>query len=81
MKYYFYVLQSSKDGSLYKGFTNNLERRITQHNKGGCRSTSNKRPFKLVYFEEISSRIKAREREKYFKSGTGREQLKEIINL
>lgn len=81
MDYYFYVLQSIKDSSLYKGLTSNLERRVAQHNNGKNPSTINKRPLKLIYFEKFDSRVKAREREKYFKSGSGREKLKEILSL
>ena len=56
--------------------TNNLKRRISQHNVGKVRSTKAKKPFKLIYQESFNSRIEAREREKYYKTGFGREQLK-----
>lgn len=79
MSYYIYIIQSDKDKSLYKGLTNNLERRIKQHNSGKNPSTKNKGPYKLVYYEECENRIKARKREIYFKSGVGREQLRKLI--
>ena len=78
--YYVYVLRSLKDGRLYKGFTLDLDRRIIEHNSGKTKSTKGYLPWKLVYYEEVKTRIEAREREKYFKSGMGREYLKNIIN-
>ena len=78
--YYLYILKSNKDGRLYKGITKNLEERIDQHNRGKTKSTKPFRPWKLVYFEKYPSRIKAREREIFFKSGEGRELLKQIID-
>lgn len=80
MKYFVYAIKSEKDGSFYKGITDKLERRIRQHNSGKNRSTKSKIPYNLVYFEECEGRIKAREREKYFKSGSGREFLKKLLS-
>jgi putative endonuclease len=79
MKYYVYVLQSKKDSSLYKGLTDNLERRMRQHSDGKCKSTINKRPLELIRVEHFDNRKDAREREKYYKSGIGREELKKLF--
>ena len=79
MSYFVYVIQNEGDGSLYKGITNNLERRVRQHNIGKNLSTKNRGPYKLVYFEECLNRAEARKREKYFKSGIGREKLKDLL--
>jgi putative endonuclease len=78
--YFVYVLQSEKDGRLYKGFTEDLKRRIKEHNNGKNKSTKGYIPWKLIYFEEVKSRLEAREREKFFKSGSGREYLKNIMD-
>ena len=80
--YFVYVIKSRKDGRLYTGITNNLNRRLKEHNQGkiSTPSTCNRGPFSLVYFEEALERTVARKREKYFKSGSGREYLKLIIN-
>jgi putative endonuclease len=80
MKYFFYVIQSEVNGSLYKGITQNIEIRIKQHNEGRNVSTKYNKPYKLIYLEEVNSRQEARCREVYFNSGAGREILKEIIN-
>ena len=71
-----YALRSDKDRGLYVGMTSNVERRVTEHNRGYNRSTKSRGPFSLIYFEECGSRREAREREKYLKSGIGRDFLK-----
>jgi len=72
---YVYIIKSKKDGKFYTGLTNNWNRRLKEHNIGKINtlSTLNRGPFKLVHLEECSDRIKAREREKFWKSGIGRE--------
>ncbi|MEK6151791.1 GIY-YIG nuclease family protein [Flavobacteriaceae bacterium 3-367] len=79
--YYVYVLKSGKDGRLYKGLTDTLEKRMKQHNLGQNRSTKGFCPWELVYYEEFRTRKEARAREKYFKSGAGREFLRDLLNL
>ena len=79
MGYYIYILQSEKGGNLYVGSTENLEDRLKKHNGGKVRSTKSRRPFKLIYSEELSSRTEARKRENYLKSGAGREWVKKEI--
>ncbi|MBM3251350.1 MAG: GIY-YIG nuclease family protein [Candidatus Omnitrophica bacterium] len=75
MKYYVYVLRSKKDGKRYIGFTNNIKRRINQHNTGMVLSTKTRIPFELKYVEEFLNRSAARDREKYFKTAAGRRFL------
>jgi len=58
--------------------TSNLEERIKRHNRGYEKTTKPYRPFDLIYTEECENRIVARRREKYFKSGIGKEFLKQI---
>ena len=77
--YYVYVLRSLKDGRLYKGLTQNVEKRLKQHNQGENRSTKGFKPWELVLTKSFDSREKARYYEKYLKSGSGREFLKEIL--
>ena len=78
--YFVYVIQSKIDNRLYVGFTDNLQRRIGEHNSGKTKSTKAYIPWELVYFESVENRIDARKREKYFKSGYGKEQLKRQIS-
>ena len=70
--YYTYVLQSEKDGNFYVGFTENLELRFEQHDKGLVQSTKHRRPLRLVYYEVCLCREDATKREKYLKSFHGK---------
>lgn len=65
--YYFYVLQSLADSNLYWGYTSDLRRRIKQHNLGENKSTKNRRPFRLVYYEAYFSKGDAINRERQIK--------------
>ncbi len=74
--FYVYVLRSQPDSTLYIGLTQDLARRLQQHNRGHERSTKAKRPYVLLLSEAFETREAARDREKYYKSGFGREILK-----
>ncbi|MGO4920656.1 GIY-YIG nuclease family protein [Maribacter spongiicola] len=78
--YHVYVLRSEVDGRLYKGMTNDLQKRIEQHNLGRNKSTKGFLPWVLMYSEEFETRLEARNKEKYFKSGVGREFLRNLLN-
>lgn len=68
------------DGSLYKGHTDNLQRRYEQHRKGqGSIHTKQHKPIKIAYYEVFQTQADAVQREKYFKSGSGREWLKKKL--
>lgn len=75
-KYYVYILKSLHDGRRYIGFTGNLSRRLFEHNVGKVKSTKKRRPLILIYVEEFFSKSEAESREKFFKTGKGREYLK-----
>ena len=77
--WYVYVLRSLKNSRLYTGSTNDLERRLTEHDTGQSKYTSLTKPFKLVYKEVYSTRIEARRRELFLKTGKGRKLLKSIV--
>lgn len=79
MFYYTYVLISKKDNKFYIGWTNDLNYRLAQHNKGLIKSTKNRLPLLLIYFEACKDKEKAIKREKYFKSGFGRRFLNNRI--
>jgi putative endonuclease len=73
--FYVYVLLSFKDYKFYTGYTDNLKRRIDEHNKGLVASTKYRRPLKLVYYEWSLNKRDAESREKYLKSGMGKRYL------
>ena len=77
--YYFYVLQFGQSKKLYKGVTNDLKRRIKEHRNGLSEFTSKNGKFKLIFYEAYLDRRDAREAEKYFKSGHGREVLQQKL--
>lgn len=81
MAFYVYVLKSKKDGRLYKGQTSDIEKRLKLHNSGKVKSTKGFLPWELVYFEIFQTREEAVLREKYFKTGSGREFLKEKLSF
>ncbi len=74
--FYVYVLKSLVNGRHYTGSTNNLERRVHEHNSGQTKYTSLTRPFELIYKEVYNTNLEAKRREKFLKSGKGREFLK-----
>ena len=76
MRYYVYVLQSLADGNFYTGYTNDLEKRLAEHQGGKVFSTNSRRPFKLIYYEFCLNREDAAKREKYLKTAWGKRYLK-----
>ena len=79
MDYYVYAIKSLVKSYIYVGLTSSIEKRLNQHNKGQNRSTKAYRPFKLIYTEAFKTRVEARSKEIYLKSGIGKEFLKTII--
>ena len=77
--HYVYVLESEKNGHLYKGSTSDLEARVKSHNGGKVRSTKGGRPWVLVYYEEYDDKTEARRRELFLKSGSGRKFLQSVL--
>ena len=77
--YHVYVLLSLKDGKFYIGYTNNIERRLDEHNSGKNISTANRRPLELIYYEAHRSKDDAQRRESYFKTTKGKVTLRQIL--
>ena len=77
---YTYIVKCS-DGSLYTGWTNNLEKRIKDHNAGrGAKNTKTRRPVELVYKEEFPTKQEAMKREWEIKRLSRKEKLSMIEN-
>ncbi len=76
--YFVYVIKSIKTSECYKGITDDLNRRVGEHNSDKSRSTKGKGPWALIYSEKCYDRAEARQREKYLKSGFGRELIKNL---
>jgi putative endonuclease len=75
LSYSVYILKSSKDKKRYVGCTENILRRLTEHNNGFVKSTRNRRPLELIYTEDFENKSEAIARERFFKTGKGREYL------
>ena len=77
--WYVYILECS-DNTLYTGITNNIEKRIEQHNHGldGAKYTRARRPVKCVYKEVQKNRSEATKREIFIKKLSRAEKLKFI---
>jgi len=74
--FYTYVLRSQVDGKFYTGFTNDLKRRLVEHNAGRVASTKNRIPLEVVYYEACRNEKDAIVREKYLKTAYGHRYLK-----
>ena len=75
---YTYIVKCS-DGSLYTGWTNDLEKRIKAHNDGkGAKYTKSRRPVVLVYYEEFSTKEEAMHREWEIKRMSRQQKMKMI---
>lgn len=77
--YYTYILFSLKDKKLYGGYSDNLTIRIKDHLSGKVRATKERRPLVLIHYEAFSNREDAKARERFLKSGFGRNQLKKAL--
>jgi putative endonuclease len=79
-KYFVYFLQSTRDASYYTGVSDNVERRLIQHNKGESKSTASKRPWTLKRVEAFTDINSAYKREKFLKKMKSRKIIEKIIN-
>jgi putative endonuclease len=78
--YYVYLLECQTDKSWYIGYTGDLKTRVEDHQKGkGCRTTSMKKNWKLIYYESYLEKLDAVGREKFLKGGSGRTYLKKQL--
>ena len=77
--YYVYVLKSKISRKSYVGFTNNLNKRLAEHNNGKSNYTSKNKPWEIVHMEKFRDKTDAIKKEKYLKSAAGRRYLKKNI--
>jgi predicted GIY-YIG superfamily endonuclease len=69
--YYVYILKSERDGTLYKGTTSDLKRRLQEHNGGSSKYSDSKRPYSIVWYCAFPNKTRALIFEKYLKHGSG----------
>ncbi len=77
--WFVYILRSIHEKYTYIGSTNDLNRRLNEHNSGFSKSTKPYAPFKIEAYIAVRTETKARELEKYFKTGSGKAVLKKRI--
>jgi putative endonuclease len=77
--HYVYILKSLKDLDLYAGRSDNLKKRIQEHNSGKVSSTKNRRPLELIFYETYKNKGDAIRREKYFKTTKGKTTLRIML--
>jgi putative endonuclease len=77
--WYVYVLRSARDKQLYIGSTDDISRRLSQHNSGEIDATKDRVPLILEAFVAVKDQSKAGKLESYFKSGSGRAILNKRI--
>ena len=73
--FYCYVLRSQKTGRRYVGSCEDVTERIRRHNTGDSKATKIGTPWVLVHSEAFASRSEAAQRERYYKTGRGRDEL------
>jgi len=82
MEFVVYILRAETNGSLYVGHTNNLPRRLEQHNNHSGKSYTAKRgPWVLAYKEEYAERSAAVMRERFLKSRAGAREKKQLAGV
>lgn len=77
--WYVYILRSLKDRKLYIGSTNDLKRRMQEHEGGTCIATAQRRPLSCEMYIAVATEKKSRRLERYLKSGSGMAILKKRI--
>ena len=78
--YTVYVLYSLKHRKTYTGFSGDFEKRFKSHNELGTKDWATRyRPWEILHTEQFETKAEAISRERYFKSGIGRTQIKIMI--
>ena len=73
--FFAYVLRSGKTGRLYVGSCENLNDRLRRHNAGESKATKHGIPWTCLRAEKFATRAEAMARERYYKTGRGRDEL------
>ena len=78
--FYTYIIHSDKTGNYYIGCTNNLERRIQEHNANKTHSLKNRGPYRIIYTEQYLTKAEATKRELKIKSYKGGNGFRKLIS-
>jgi putative endonuclease len=77
--FYVYVLFSKKDSCFYIGFTSDLKKRYSEHQRGKVKATSPRRPFEMIFYEAYRNKYDALRREKYLKTTKGKTTIRSML--
>ena len=77
--YYVYILLNDSKTRTYTDVTDDVDKRPDEHNAGRVKSSNPYRPYKIIYTESFETLSEARQKEKFYKSATGRRRLKEMF--
>ncbi|MEW6611079.1 MAG: GIY-YIG nuclease family protein [Patescibacteria group bacterium] len=76
---YVYILRSLHDDKFYVGCTNDLKKRLREHNVGKSCATKRRTPFHLFCYEAYPHRLDVETRERFFKTGWGRQYIQRAL--
>jgi putative endonuclease len=79
MMYHIYILLNEAGTKTYTGVAIDVDKRLREHNAGRVASSKPHRPYKIIHVESFKTLTEARQREKFYKSTTGRRKLKQIF--
>ncbi len=74
-----YILLNETKNRTHTGVADDVEKRLLEHNAGRVKSSSPYRPYKVMHTETFATLSEARQREKFYKSTTGRRRIKEML--
>ena len=77
--YYVYILLNGAKTRTYTGVTDDVEKRLKEHNAGRVKSSSPYRPYEIIHTESFETLSEARQKEKFYKSTTGWRRLKDMF--
>ena len=77
--YYIYILLNETEDRTYTGVAKDIHKRLAEHNAGKVRSSSPYRPYRIIHTEPFQTLKEARQKERFYKTTTGRRRLKEMF--
>jgi putative endonuclease len=77
--YYVYILLNERNTKTYTGVADDVNKRLAEHNAGRVKSSRPYRPYKIIHAESFETLKEARQKERFYKSTTGRRKLKEMF--
>ena len=77
--FYVYILLNDAETKTYTGVSDGVEKRLAEHNAGRVKSSRPYRPYKIVHVEQFETLKEAWQKEKFYKSTTGRRRFKEMF--